>query len=138
MNCINVEWKYDGEYDCTDGSDEITSIGCDYSKCKYVTVPNIGDSLIRIMLLLWNAYWYQICFKGISYERQNSNHCANTKYEEYSTLSIAQSACDSDSNCRGVYDGDCDNSGSFNLCLISAGLEASSSGSCVYEKTSGS
>ena len=90
------------------------------------------------MLLLSNVYWYQICFWGLPYEQQNSKHCAKNKYGEYSTLPLAQSACDSDSNCRGVYDEHCDNSAPFNLCLISAGLEASSTGSCVYEKTAGS
>ena len=70
--------------------------------------------------------------------RKNYKHCYSNKYGEYSTLSLAQSACDSDSNCRGVYDESCDNSGSFYLCLISAGLEASTGGSCVYEKTAGS
>ena len=67
--------------------------------------------------------------------RQNSKYCANAyAYGDYSTLSLTQSACDSDSNCRGVYDPSCDDSGSFKLCPISAGLEASSAGSCVYVK----
>ena len=52
-------------------------------------------------------------------------------------MPLAQSACDSDSNCKGVYDEYCDNSAPFNLCLMSAGLEASIYGSCVYEKTAG-
>ena len=70
--------------------------------------------------------------------QQRSKHCINGVYVEYSTLSLAQSACNSDSNCRGVNDQYCDNSGSFNLCPISARLEASAYGSCVYEKTAGS
>ena len=69
---------------------------------------------------------------------QGDKNCGSNIYGEYSTLSLAQSACDFDSNCTGVYDESCDNSDSFNLCSISAGLEASTGGSCVYEKTAGS
>ena len=68
--------------------------------------------------------------------RQNSKYCANAyAYGDYSTLSLAQSACDSDSSCGGVYDYSCDNSGSFKLCHISEGhIEASTARSCVYVK----
>ena len=65
---------------------------------------------------------------------QNSKHCESNAYGYFSTLSQAQSACDSDSNCGGVYDYSCDNSFSFELCPISASLEASKAGSCVYLK----
>ena len=79
-----------------------------------------------------------LCFEGNAdtYEQHNLKHCNSNKYGEYSTLSLAQSACSSDSNCRGVYDGSCDNSGSFYLCPTSADLEISSS-SCVYKKKEG-
>ena len=66
--------------------------------------------------------------------RQNSKHCEYNAYGYYSTLSLAQSACDLDSNCGGVYDSSCDNSGLFKLCPESASLEASTAGSCVYVK----
>ena len=71
--------------------------------------------------------------------RKNYKHCnsytgtIHGKYGNYSTLSLAQSACDSDSNCRGVYDDVCENTGPFHLCPISADLEESPS-NCVYEK----
>ena len=65
--------------------------------------------------------------------RKNYKHCYSNKYGEYSTLSLAQSACDSDSNCRGVYDEYCDNE-KFTLCPISAALEESTADSCVYDK----
>ena len=79
-----------------------------------------------------------MCFEGnaVTYERQNLKHCYPNKYGAYSTLALAKSACNSDLNCRGVYDLSCDNSGSFYLCPISAGLRKSGS-SCVYQKKEG-
>ena len=70
--------------------------------------------------------------------RLDSKHCASSKYGAYFSLSTAQSACDSDPNCFGVYDYGCDDSNTFNLCPISEGLSDSATGSCVYEKTGSS
>ena len=68
-----------------------------------------------------------------------SKHCGSGfSYGSYSTFSLAQSACDSDWKCGGVYDDDCYNSGTFTLCRISEDLEASIVDSCVYKKTTGS
>ena len=68
--------------------------------------------------------------------QQNDKHCASNEYGSYSTWSLARSACDSDSDCRGVYDEYCDNLDSFTLCHISAALEESPAPthSCVYDK----
>ena len=49
-----------------------------------------------------------------------------------SSLSAAETACCANSQCIGVYDSGCDNSGNFYQC-DSAALQTSSS-SCVYTK----
>ena len=79
-----------------------------------------------------------MCFEGnalkYEYERRNSRHCKYDQYGAYSTLSLAQSACNLDAKCRGVYDELCDDSNEFTLCPITDSIDSSSHGDCVYEK----
>ena len=76
-----------------------------------------------------------LSFKGndVGYNRRHKKQCAGSEYGKYLTLSQAQSACDLYLNCTGVYDANCDNSGSFSLCPISADLYTSFT-SCIYIK----
>ena len=87
--------------------------------------------IMRRSMLTLNLYFEENVV--VTYQQRNLKHCASNDYGSYLTLTLAQSACSSDSNCRGVYDTSCDNSGSFYLCPISADLKISSR-SCVYEK----
>ena len=89
------------------------------------------DTLIKLSFMeLDNIKFIHIT--GISYEKRTAKYCPN-EYESYNTLSLAQAACNYDSKCRGVYDGNCDNS-TLSLCPLSEELKPSASGSCVYEK----
>ena len=76
------------------------------------------------------------CITGPPYEKHVQKHCDSSKYGDYNTLTLAQSACNSDKNCRGIYDSGCDNSGTFVLCPISNDLETTTitNISCVFEK----
>ena len=74
------------------------------------------------------------CNAGTSWVKQSLKHCSgNTVGSAYSYLSAAQAACSTNSQCSGVYDSGCDNSGSFYQC-DSASLQTSSS-SCVYTRS---
>ena len=53
----------------------------------------------------------------------------------YSSLAAAQEACSQNSMCSGVYDGECDNMGDFDLCKLGCALSTSRTGSCVYTKS---
>jgi len=92
--------------------------------------PTIGFGIGMVLIS-----FFATSNAGISYVRLDSKHCASSKYGAYFSLSTAQSACDSDPNCFGVYDYGCDDSNDFNLCPISESLSDSATGSCVYEKT---
>ena len=120
--------------DTTDTGDAVTVGG---SSGKYFAFfayfYKITFHLVKRKLILI------LCFEGsvVTYEQQTLKHCNSNKYgPAYSTLSLAQAACSSDSNCRGVYNVYCKNSGSFYLCPTSADLQKSRS-SCVYEKKEG-
>ena len=68
--------------------------------------------------------------------KQSRKHCnGNTVGSTYSSLSAAEAACLTNSQCTGVYDDNCDNRGSFYQCN-SAALQTSTS-SCVYTKSNG-
>ena len=64
-------------------------------------------------------------------------HCFDDKYGNFSTFEDAKSNCTAGSNCQGVYDDECDSSGSYYLCPLNVALVDSSS-SCVYTKLQGS
>ena len=50
-------------------------------------------------------------------------------------LSMAQTECDKDPLCGGIYDQQCDNRGYFQFCPLLARLGLSTIGSCLYQKT---
>ena len=67
------------------------------------------------------------------FQKISQKHCYHDKYGSYPTESAAKTACAADSNCKGVYDYDCDNKGPFSLCPLSA-TYAPSTSSCILEK----
>ena len=75
------------------------------------------------------------CNAGTTWVKQSLKHCSNFGFDgnKYSSLSAAQAACSTNSQCSGVYDSRCDNSGSFYQC-DSTSLQTSST-SCVYTKS---
>ena len=54
-------------------------------------------------------------------------------YGSHPALALAQEACISDMNCRGVLDSTCNKSGSYSLCPLSAKVY-DLMGTCVYDK----
>ena len=72
------------------------------------------------------------------FQKISQKHCYHDKYGSYPTESAAKTACAADSNCRGVYDYDCDNKSPYRyyfLCPLSVNVTfAPSEGDCVYEK----
>ena len=75
------------------------------------------------------------------YEQKDWTHCDGHSYGTYLTLSFAQSACDSDSNCVAVYDKWCTKERAFSLCPKSANLVtqhwSTQDANCVYMKKGG-
>ena len=68
-----------------------------------------------------------------TWTKRSLKHCqGNTVGSASFSLSAAKAACRANSQCTGVYDSGCDNSGNFYQC-DSAALQTSSS-SCVYTK----
>ena len=70
----------------------------------------------------------------LGYTKDDKECLRNYAYGGYSSLQDAQSACDSDNNCWGVYDKLCDNQG-FSLCPW-WGYNSDPSSSCIYWKPS--
>ena len=76
-----------------------------------------------------------------AYRKISDIGCSPT-YGSFSSLTTAEVACTSDSNCQGVADTRCDNSGTFELCPKQSSLQSfsvifhSGVGSCVYKKGS--
>jgi hypothetical protein len=69
-----------------------------------------------------------------SFVKATNKHCAgSTIGSSYTSLSLAQSACEASSSCTGVYDASC-NGNPYLLCGTSS-FSVSSSQSCVYKKT---
>ena len=58
-------------------------------------------------------------------------------YGFYNSLHDAISYCEADSDCDKVYEKNCDSQGVYQLCIISAKVKESRSGSCVYRRVSG-
>ena len=79
---------------------------------------------------------YEWSFLVFRYEKRLTRHCSSYKYGGNSTLAMAQSACNLDDSCMAVYDGSCDDSGTFFLCTRTE--YDSRSPSCVYEKNGNS
>lgn len=75
-------------------------------------------------------------FRGSEYTKKASKHCSQDGYGSFSTFKGAESNCNADSNCQGVYDTNCDGLGPHYLCPLNAKLD-SSNNSCVYTKTQG-
>eukprot|EP00930_Biecheleria_cincta_P042607 TRINITY_DN2930_c0_g1_i2.p1 TRINITY_DN2930_c0_g1~~TRINITY_DN2930_c0_g1_i2.p1 ORF type:complete len:293 (-),score=14.27 TRINITY_DN2930_c0_g1_i2:193-1071(-) len=69
------------------------------------------------------------------YEKRSGSYCPNhNEFRSYNSLASAQSACDSDSGCSGLYDYGC---GGYEFYLCRAPLQAyTSSSSCVHVKSS--
>ena len=79
--------------------------------------------------------FHNSCRIDNTWEKKLLTHCDNHDYGSYLTFDEATEACDADSNCAAVYDGQCDNDG-FKLCP--AGFtEKSSKHSCLYTKPPG-
>ena len=67
------------------------------------------------------------------YTKLLDKHCQSDDYGEYSTVDQAKTACDSDSNCIGVYDADCNGKPQIALCPKGSDFEESQV-SCIYQK----
>ena len=68
------------------------------------------------------------------YTKVLDTHCDDDAYGSYDTIDQAKSACDSDSNCKGVYDNSCDGETRISLCSFGSDSQKSTIGSCVYIK----
>lgn len=73
---------------------------------------------------------------AVSWEKEEDTHCYSSRDVSvvYSTLNDAETACAADSDCSGVYDNNCDNSGSFYKCMGDDDRWHASMSSCVYRK----
>ena len=81
-------------------------------------------------LVLSASYKMKLWFAA--YTKTSGRYCG-PHYGEYSSLELAQAACNSNSNCQGVVDFKCDESGTFSLCTKKAAFY-SSSNDCTYDK----
>ena len=104
-------------------------------RVRYILIMSLFEILINWSKSIWISLYEFTLLEGNMgrYKKVILKHCNTFKFGKYSTLALAQSACNADSTCRWVYDGSCDNINSFYLCPESKGLETSSS-SCVYDK----
>ena len=68
----------------------------------------------------------------LAYSKTSGRWCS-PYYGSYSSWINAQLACAVDTNCRAVYDKNCDDSGEFHLCGASAYFISHAS-HCVYKK----
>jgi len=71
------------------------------------------------------------------YTKLDDKECWTKKYKQFSTVQLAKDACSADSNCKGVYDHECDaGAKDIYLCPISVLGTAyySPVNSCVYQK----
>ena len=80
-------------------------------------------------------YTYIVQYFVLGYTKEYTTCLMNSAYGGYSSLQDAQSACDSDNNCWGVYDEFCDNQG-FSLCPYWGHNSVPSANSCIYWKPS--
>ena len=71
------------------------------------------------------------------YKILNSKTCHDDSIGNYATLALAKSACNVNSNCRGVFDQSCDFKNTFYLCPVSKALKYAADFSCVHEKIGG-
>merc|ERR1719295_785628 len=73
-----------------------------------------------------------------SYTTVRQSSCYGERYNPQSTLAAAKTACSSDPNCQGIYDGACNNK-NFWLCPYKKPYTQSvgpgNTGSCIYQKT---
>ena len=79
---------------------------------------------------------YKILVDG--FNKAEDKFC-NKRYGNYSTLLSAIEACREDNTCQMIYDDNCDETGTFELCRNVQYIETSSIGilykkSCVYQK----
>jgi ankyrin repeat protein len=72
---------------------------------------------------------------NFSFSKTSGKYCSNNT-GSYTTLSSAESACNSSSSCTAVYDSGCDGQ-PYKLCTMSS-YRNSTAGSCVYKKNSSS
>ena len=71
----------------------------------------------------------------VDYTTLLDKHCEDDDYGSYSTVDQAKAACNSDSNCIGVYDFECNRNSPISLCPTGSDFEESSvSHSCIYQK----
>ena len=83
------------------------------------------------------CYVVNIFVSDEPYMKLDDKECWTKKYKQFSTVQLAKDACSADSNCKGVYDHECDaGAKDIYLCPISVLGTAyySPVNSCVYQK----
>ena len=75
-------------------------------------------------------------FLGVAYRFMSEEQCNDSRYGSFNSIQEAQQQCSEDSNCKGVYVKNCDQSDGVHLCYKGYGYGFPSS-SCVYDKISG-
>ena len=80
-------------------------------------------------------YKYIVQYFVLGYTKENTECLRGLAYDVYRSFVDAKTACDSDNNCWGLYDEDCDNIG-FTLCPYWGHNSFPSANSCVYWKPS--
>ena len=82
---------------------------------------------------MYNKDFINNFFSG-EYEKISGKHCMwADNSEEFKTLLVAKMACDSNADCVGIYNRQC-NGKHFMLCLADSDLSNSYESSCVYMK----
>jgi len=118
---------------CTAFNFNPTYGGCSLRKCgNVVPQPNWDYEGIEGYYKLDTGVAH--LSSGSGYIKNELKQCWNDKYGSYVSMADAKWACNYDSNCKGVYDTDCDGKGTYHLCPNDA-TYVDSGKSCIYDKT---